>query len=611
MNQAALSAFIWSVADLLRGDYKPADYGSVILPFTVLRRLDCVLEATKADVLAEYELRSNAGLNPEPFLRRKAGVSFYNTSPMDLDKLLGDPANIAANLTSYVQGFSPEVRDIFEKFEFHNQIDKLARAKLLFLVTEKFAGIDLHPKKVSNNQMGYVFEELIRKFAEASNETAGDHFTPREVIRLMVNLLFVEDDDVLSKPGVVRTIYDPTAGTGGMLSVAEEHLAELNPGARLTMSGQELNPESYAICKADMLIKGQDVSNIAFGNTLSDDGHHGHTYDYMLANPPFGVEWKKVEKEVRKEHESQGFNGRFGPGLPRVSDGSLLFLMHMLSKMRPATEGGCRFSIVLNGSPLFTGGAGSGESEIRRYMLENDLVEAIVALPTDMFYNTGIATYVWIVSNRKPASRKGQVQLIDGSAFWRKMRKSLGSKRKEMGEEHIRQITELFGRAEEAEVATVMDADGKELAREVVWVGEQAPQAPDGGKVKLAPLSRLFPNSAFGYRTITVERPQRDEDGNVVLGQRGKAKGKPQPDSALRDTENVPLDEDVDAYFAREVLPHAEDAWIDESKTKTGYEIPFNRQFYVFEPPRPLEEIDADLKQVTDRIKAMIEELAA
>jgi type I restriction enzyme M protein len=388
-----------------------------------------VLETTKADVLAELETRSKAGLNPEPFLKRKAGTSFYNTSAMDLKKLLGDPDNIAANLLSYIQGFSTEVRDIFEKFEFHNQIDKLARARLLFLVTEKFAGIDLHPDKVPNSRMGDVFEELIRKFAEASNETAGDHFTPREVIRLMVNLLFVEDDDALSKPGVVRTIYDPTAGTGGMLSVAEEHLKELNPGARLTMSGQELNPESYAICKADMLIKGQDVSNIVFGNTLSDDGHAGRTFDYMLANPPFGVEWKKVERAVRAEHEQQGFSGRFGPGLPRVSDGSLLFLMHMLSKMRSEKEGGCRFGIVLNGSPLFTGGAGSGESEIRRYLLEHDLVEGIIALPTDMFFNTGIATYVWVVSNRKPAIRKGQVQLIDGSGFWQKMRKSLGSKR--------------------------------------------------------------------------------------------------------------------------------------------------------------------------------------
>lgn len=611
MNHQSLSAFIWSVADLLRGDYKPADYGSVILPFTVLRRLDCVLESTKSDVLAEMELREKAGLNPEPFLRRKAGTSFFNTSPMDLQKLLGDPDNIAANLTSYIQGFSPEVRDIFEKFEFHNQIDKLARAKLLFLITEKFAGIDLHPDVVPNSQMGLVFEELIRKFAEASNETAGDHFTPREVISLMVNLLFVEDDDALSKPGVVRTIYDPTAGTGGMLSVAEEHLAELNPGARLTISGQELNPESYAICKADMLIKGQDVSNIAFGNTLSEDGHPGQTFDYMLANPPFGVEWKKVEKDVRREHEQQGFNGRFGPGLPRVSDGSLLFLMHLLSKMRPATEGGCRFGIVLNGSPLFTGGAGSGESEIRRYLLENDLVEAIIALPTDMFFNTGIATYVWIVSNRKPASRKGVTQLIDGSSFWRKMRKSLGSKRKELGPEHIEQITQLFGRAEEARLATVFDAEGKEVAREILWEGDKPPEAPEGGKVKLAPLSRIFPNSAFGYRTITVERPLRDAAGKVLLGERGKNKGKPQADSSLRDTENVPLSDDIGAFFAREVLPHAGDAWIDESKTKVGYEIPFNRQFYVFEPPRPLEEIDADLKQVTDRITAMIEGLAA
>ncbi len=611
MNQTSLSAFIWSVADLLRGDYKPADYGSVILPFTVLRRLDCVLESTKADVLAEFELRSNAGLNPEPFLKRKASQSFFNTSPMDLKKLLGDPDNISGNLLSYIQGFSPEVRDIFEKFEFHNQIDKLARSRLLFLVTEKFAGIDLHPDNVGNTDMGNVFEELIRKFAEASNETAGDHFTPREVIRLMVNLLFVEDDDVLSKPGVVRTIYDPTAGTGGMLSVAEEHLTDLNPAARLTMSGQELNPESYAICKADMLIKGQDVSKIAFGNTLSEDGHHGETFDYMLANPPFGVEWKKVEKDVRKEHEQQGFNGRFGPGLPRVSDGSLLFLMHMLSKMRPATEGGCRFGIVLNGSPLFTGAAGSGESEIRRYMLENDLVEAIIALPSDMFFNTGIATYVWIVSNRKPAVRRGKVQLIDGSGFWQRTRKALGSKRKELGEGHIQQITQLFGRAEDAEIATIMDAEGKEVAREIVWTGEKAPEVTEGGKIKLAPISRLFANSAFGYRTITVERPLRDKAGNVMLSERGKNKGKQQPDSNLRDTENVPLDQDVDTYFKREVLPHAEDAWIDDSKTKVGYEIPFNRHFYVFEPPRPLEEIDMDLKRVTDRIKAMIEELAS
>ena len=360
-----------------------------------------------------------------------------------------------------------------------------------------------------------------------------------------------------------------------------------------------------------MLIKGQDVANIIAGNTLSDDGHANRKFDYMLSNPPFGVEWKKVEKEVRKEHETQGFNGRFGPGLPRVSDGSMLFLLHLVSKMRPATDGGSRFGIVLNGSPLFTGGAGSGESEIRRYVLENDLVEAIIGLPTDMFYNTGISTYVWIVSNRKPAHRKGKVQLIDASAFWRKMRKSLGSKRKEMSNEQIDEVTKLFGSFVEAQIATLIDSDGKEVGRQIVVAGETAPKAPEGGKVKLAPLSRIFPNEAFGYRTITVERPLRDEKGKIVLGAKGKQKGKPQADSSLRDTENVPLSEDVGAYFKREVLPHAPDAWIDDEKTKVGYEIPFNRHFYVFEPPRPLAEIDADLAKVTERIKAMIEGLAA
>jgi type I restriction enzyme M protein len=611
MNHQSLSAFIWSVADLLRGDYKQSDYGKVILPFTVLRRLDCVLEATKPAVLEELAKREAAGVNPEPFLLRAAKQSFYNTSKLDMGRLVGDPDHIAANLYAYIQAFSPAVRDIFERFEFFTQVDKLAKAGLLYQVTEKFARIDLHPEAVDNHQMGLAFEELIRKFAELSNETAGEHFTPREVIGLMVSLLFVEDDDALSKPGVVRTIYDPTAGTGGLLSVAEERLSGHNPGARLTMFGQELNDESYAICKADMLIKGQDVGNIVAGNTLSEDGHMGRKFDYMLSNPPFGVEWKKVEKIVRAEHEQQGFAGRFGPGLPRVSDGSLLFLLHLLSKMRPAQDGGSRFGIVLNGSPLFTGGAGSGESEIRRYLLENDLVEAIVALPTDMFYNTGIATYVWIVSNRKPAARRGQLQLIDASGFWQKMRKSLGSKRKEMGEDDIALITKLFGDFVEAQIATVFDAGGKETGKVVVRAGEAPPPAPEGGKVKLAPLSRIFRNEIFGYRTITVERPLLDQAGAPMVGQKGKNKGKPVADSARRDTENVPLTEDVDAYFAREVLPHAPDAWIDEDKTKTGYEIPFNRHFYVFEPPRDLAEIDADLREVTDRIKAMIEGLAA
>ena len=579
-----LSSFIWSVADLLRGDYKQSEYGKVILPFTVLRRLDCVLEPTKAAVLAEKTTRQAAGLNPEPFLLRKAGQLFYNTSPLDLKKLMGDQDHIGENLRAYLQAFSPEVRDIFESFEFHTQIDKLAKSGLLYLVTEKFANIDLHPNAVSNAEMGAVFEELIRKFAELSNETAGEHFTPREVIRLMVNLLFIEDDAALTQPGVVRSLYDPTAGTGGMLSVAEDHLGGLNPHARLVMYGQELNPESYAICKADMLIKGQDVANIILGNTLSSDGLQGKVFDYALSNPPFGVEWKKIEASIRKEAEQQGYDGRFGPGLPRVSDGSLLFLLHLIKKMRPAVDGGSRFGIVLNGSPLFTGGAGSGESEIRRYVLENDLVEAIIGLPTDMFYNTGISTYVWIVSNRKPDSRKGKVQLIDASSFWQKMRKSLGSKRKELSPEHIDDITRLFGNFEES-------------TRQV-----------DGNAV---PISRIFDNEAFGYHSITVERPLRDESGNVVLGIKGKQKGKPQPDSALRDTENVPYTDDISDYFKREVLPHAPDAWIDHDKTKVGYEIPFNRHFYVFKPPRPLAEIDAELKGVTDRILTMIGGLTA
>ena len=694
MTQTSLSAFLWSVADLLRGDYKQSEYGKVILPFTVLRRLDCVLAPTKAAVLSEDQTRKAQGLNPAPFLRRASGQSFFNTSPLDMPKLMGDQDHIRENLFSYLQAFSPEVRDIFERFEFHAQLDRLAKANLLYLVTERFAQVDLHPDRITNSQMGLVFEELIRKFAEISNETAGEHFTPREVIRLMVNLLFIEDDDVLATPGVVRTIYDPTAGTGGMLSVAGEYLAEHNPKASLTMFGQELNPESYAICKADMLIKGQEVANIAFGNTFSEDGHPHRKFDYMLSNPPFGVEWKKVERQIRTEHETQGFSGRFGPGLPRVSDGSLLFLLHLLSKMRPAKDGGSRFGIVLNGSPLFTGGAGSGESEIRKYVLENDLLEAIIGLPTDMFYNTGIATYVWILSNRKPEHRKGKLQRIDASGYWQKMRKSLGSKRKELSEDHINEITKLFGDFKEegtrdfsrvhpgssttsvpnheADPAsssclsplqpdtsvptasalpnrefdlapqfclsppeagsapapmvkgahdtdvptasavppdTAVSNRAREQAASARTITEPAPPAPASPRTK--PISRIFNNTDFGYRTITLERPLRDAEGKLILGEKGKLKGKPQPDPSLRDTENVPLSEDIADYVKREVLPHAPDAWVDHEKTKTGYEIPFNRHFYVFEPPRELAAIDADLKACTDRIKAMIEGLSA
>ncbi len=573
-----LSSFIWSVADLLRGSYRQSDYGKVILPFTVLRRLDCILESTKDKVLEEFKKRTAEGVDPAPFLARIAKQSFYNSSPLDLNKSLAQPTQLKANLLSYINGFSSNVGDIFEKYEFDDQIDKLANADLLFLVSKKFSEIDLHPNQVSNADMGLIFEELIRKFAELSNETAGEHFTPREVIQLMVDLLFYGDSEALSKPGVIRTLYDPTAGTGGMLSIAEEYLTGtngLNPDATLIVSGQELNPESYAICKGDMLIKGQDVSNIKFGDTLKNDGHAGAKFDYGLSNPPFGVEWKKAEKEVKEEHERLGFGGRFGPGLPRISDGSFLFLLHLISKMREPEKGGGRIAIVLNGSPLFTGGAGSGESEIRKWVIEQDLLEAIIGLPTDMFYNTGISTYIWVLSNHKAKERKGKIQLINASDFYQKMRKNLGSKRKELADKDIEKIIKLYGNFQENE------------------------------------CSKIFDSQEFGYTTITVERPLVDESGKVVLSTKGKTKGKPQVDSNLRDTENVPLKEDVKEYFKREVLPHTPDAWIDEDKTKIGYEIPFTRHFYSFKPPRTLWEIDAELKETTDKILGMIKGLSA
>ncbi|EMD81897.1 type I restriction-modification system subunit M [Pacificimonas flava] len=614
MNQQSLSSFIWSIADLLRGAYKRADFGKVILPFTVLRRLDLVLADTREDVLAEKATWEGKNMDADAFMRRASRFGFYNASKLDLQGILGDPSNIASNLHSYIDAFSPEVRDIFEKFEFHAQVDKLEEKDLIFQVLERFLDprVDLHPDNLTSAQMGDAFEELIRKFAEDSNETAGEHFTPRDVIRLMAELVFIEDDAVLGgKEGLIRRIYDPTVGTGGMLSVADEFLRDGNYGVQLVMSGQELNAESYAICKADMLIKGQDVNNIVYGNTLSDDGHEGQTFDYMLANPPFGVDWKGIRRSVEKEHKEQGYAGRFGPGTPRVSDGSLLFLLHMLSKMQPEADGGCRFGIVLNGSPLFTGGAGGGESEIRRYLLENDLVEAIVALPTDMFFNTGIATYVWVVSNRKPKARKGKTQLIDGSTFFRKMRKSLGSKRREIGEKDREALVKLFGDGEPMDIVTLLNADDKEIDRSIIAPDAPTPEAPEGGKAKRAPVSLVLTNEAFGYHQITVERPLLNEYGERVLVTRGKNKGEPQPDTALRDTETVPLTNDISEYVEREVLPHVPDAWIDESKTKLGYEIPFNRHFYVFEPPRQLSEIDAELADVTADIQTMLREMAA
>lgn len=610
-NFTEIASFTWSVADLLRGDYRQSDYGKVILPFTLLRRMDCVLEATKPAVLAEVEKKKNLGIDLATFLTKKAGQSFYNESQFDFEKLLGDPAHVKSNLIAYINSFSDNARDIFERYDFFKQIEKLDDNNLLFLIVQKFAAIDLHPNVVTNSDMGLIFEDLIRRFAELSNETAGEHYTPREVIRLMVDLLFTSDDEALTKPGIVRSIYDPTAGTGGMLSIAAEHLHGLNPKARMVMYGQELNDESYAICKADMLIKGQEVSNIIMGNTLSDDGHAGKEFDYMLSNPPFGVEWKKVEKGIRKEHEQRGYDGRFGPGLPRVSDGSLLFLLHLISKMRPydkkKDEGGSRIGIVLNGSPLFTGGAGSGESEIRAWIIENDWLEAIIALPTDMFYNTGIATYIWVLTNKKSVARQGKVQLINGAEYFKKMGKTLGSKRKELGQDDIEKIVALHGRFEELRHVTYTDVDGKTKAEALVPASQPLPTPPDGGKVESFMVSRIFNNSDFGYSTITVERPLKNELNEIQTDK----KGKPKSDAKLRDTENVPLNDDVDAYFKREVLPHVPDAWIDHDKTKTGYEIPFNRFFYQYTPPRSLEEIDAELKTVTNEILALLNEVTA
>ncbi len=564
-----LANFIWSIADLLRGDYKQSDYGKVVLPFTLLRRLDCVLEPTKPAVLAEAAARAGSPLPLEPFLLIKSGYTFYNASPLDLTKALADPPNLRQNLSAYIAAFRENARDIFERYNFQAQLERLDDAGLLYLVTKRFTEIDLHPAVVDNHMMGRAYEELIRKWAESSNETAGEHFTARDVIRLMVELLFAPDRDALLKGSPVRRLYDPAAGTGGMLSEADEALGRLNPRARLALFGQELNPESYAVCKADMLVKGHDTSHIVLGNSFTADGHAGRRFDYMLSNPPYGVDWKKVQDAIVKEHQTLGYDGRFGPGLPRVSDGSLLFLLHLIDKMERPEAGGCRFAIVLNGSPLFTGGAGSGESNIRKWVLENDWLEAIVALPTDMFHNTGIATYIWVLSNRKPQARAGKVQLIDAGAFFVKMRKSVGSKRKELGAAEIAQVLSLYSAFADA------------------------------------PQSRIVESADLGYRTITVERPLRDADGAPLFDK----KGKPLPDPALRDTENVPLREEIAAYFAREVLPHVPDAWIDENKTKTGYEIPFNRYFYTYTPPRPLAEIDADLKRLGDEIRALLEEV--
>ena len=654
MNFTSTASFIWSVADLLRGDYKQSDYGKVILPFTLLRRLDCVLQETKPAVLAEYDKRKGSTLPLDPILTRKAKQSFFNISPLDFQKLLADPGNSKANLIQYVNGFSQSARDIFERYQFPEQIERLDSANLLYQVIQKFAAVDLHPDTVDNAHMGLVFEELIRRFAELSNETAGEHYTPREVIRLMVNLLFIADDDALTQAGIVRSIYDPAAGTGGMLSIAEEHLHDMNPEAKLVVFGQELNPESFAICKADMLVKGQEVSNIIFGNTLSDDGHSNKTFDYMLSNPPFGVEWKKVEAAVCREYEQKGFAGRFGAGLPRISDGSLLFLMHLLSKMsrvsKYGSEGGSRIGIVLNGSPLFTGGAGSGESDIRKWIIENDWLEAIIALPTDMFYNTGISTYIWMLTNHKKPERKGKIQLINGAEFFQKMRKSLGSKRKELGEGDINRIVQLYGEFESNDYSKIFD--NRDFGYSTITVErplrlnfQASPERiaqlrettvfikfkqEEWGKLS-STLAKLDPTKKYTQREaflkdvkkaltgqgVSLTGPQlkalwlglseRDETAEVCKD----SKGNPEPDTDLRDTENVPLKENIDTYFSREIRPHAPDAWLDRDKTKVGYEVPFTRHFYRYVAPRSLGAIDSELKSISQEIINLLQEITA
>ncbi|HCE5420932.1 TPA: SAM-dependent DNA methyltransferase [Legionella pneumophila] len=715
-----LVGFIWNIANKLRGPYKPPQYRLVMLPMTVLRRMDCVLEPTKDEVLEQYEKLQTQG-HSEDAIHKILGKyaaqgreqAFYNISKYTFKKLLGDPDNIARNLVTYIDGFSPKAKEIFEKFEFEQQIEKLDKANRLFLIVKEFADLDLHPDHVDNLQMGYVFEELVRKFNEQANEEAGDHFTPREVIRLMAHLVYTSDEDVYT-PGIARTIYDPTCGTGGMLSVSEEYIREQNPQANLLLFGQEYNPESYAICCSDLLIKDEPVDHIIFGDTLGDgktsDGHPDKHFHYMLANPPFGVEWKTQQSVVEKEYTQYGFKGRFGPGTPRINDGALLFLLHMMSKMHPSPEDGgegSKIAIVFNGSPLFTGDAGSGESNIRRWIIENDYLDAIIALPDQMFYNTGIYTYIWLVSNRKRPERKGRVQLIDATRHFQKMRKSLGNKRNELSDEHINEITRLYARFEHDDTSKVL-VDGQSEERI---------------------CSKIFNNREFGYLKITVERPLRlnfqaspdrieslksqaafinlaeskkrkdnkeiEEDiakgeqlqqaiisalermdSSIVyknrddfskalvtatktlglkldapikkaiftaLGERDEtaeicrdSKGHPEADGELRDTELVPLPKNIslplpigydakadnnellelvrehcEEYLKLEVLPHVPDAWVDHSKTKVGYEIPLNRHFYVYQPPRSLEEIESDIKQLEQEILHMLKGVVA
>ena len=660
-NHAGL---IWAIADLLRGDYKQSEYGRVILPLVVLRRLDCVLEPTKDQVRARLVSLEGRVENVGPILQAITGIEVYNTSPLTLKKILADPTQVAGNLRAWIAAFDEETRDVVEKFDFDAQIGRLDRAKLLYLVLAKVTEVDLHPDAVSNVEMGYLYEELIRRFSELSNETAGEHFTPREVIRLMVDLLFIEDDEALRTHGIVRTMLDPACGTGGMLSIAAEYLRELNPGARLESYGQELNAESYAICRSDMMLKGQKASNIRLGNCFSEDAFKGARYDYLLANPPFGVEWKKAEREIRDEANKLGFAGRFGAGLPRINDGSFLFLQHMISKLKRPEEGGGRLAIVFNGSPLFTGGAGSGESEIRRWIVENDWLEGIVALPDQLFYNTGISTYFWIVTNRKKPERRGKVQLVDARELFTKMRKSLGNKRNEIGPDQIAEITRLYGAFEEGERVKILPNESFGFQRitverplrlrygvpaDIRSVAQKAPGWDDlswhDQQTLLMALDLMNGISTSDSRQVDAATEMiemfsgdaRSVMWSVITGPEAEApvvvdrKGQPRPDPDLRDNENVPLpgpidgyDVDpterlasppyrtaVDAYMGAEVLPFVSDAWVDHAKTKVGYEIPLTRHFYRYVPPRPLAEIDAEIRALEEEVQRLLREVTA
>ncbi|MBU8852456.1 type I restriction-modification system subunit M [Bacillus sp. FJAT-26377] len=661
-------SFIWSIAEVLRGPYKPEDYGKVILPLAVLRRFDCVLDSTKGDVITNFDKFKSMNEDArEPILNRIAKQKFHNTSNYNFTKLLSDADNIADNLRDYINGFSKTARDIMDHFDFDRQIEKLDNNDLLYLTIKRFSELDLHPEVVSNVEMGYIFEELIRRFSEHAE--AGDHYTPREVVRLMVSLLFMNDNDILTKHGLTQTLYDCAAGTGGMGSVAQEYLTELNQTADLEFFAQEINGESYAICKADILIKGADAKNVRLGNTLSNDQFKNDKFDYLISNPPYGVDWKSYEKPIKAEHEEQGYNGRFGPGTPRTSDGQLLFLLHLVSKMKPVTAEnpqGSRLAIIMNGSPLFTGDAGSGESEIRRYLLENDLVEGIVAMPNDLFYNTGIATYIWILSNNKDAIRKGKVQLVNAVDFFKKMKKSMGSKRNEITQEQIDEIVRLYGDFKEGKNVKIFDNEdfgyhkitverplrlNFQLSEERIQrVAEQkafqnlatSKKKGDNGlaeieagktlQVQILDVLRsleseqLYKNreeftkllkdefkkgdvkiSAAVLKAILTGLSEKDETADVCM----KNKTDAEPDGDLRDTENVPLKEDIHEYFEREVTPHVSGAWVDGSKTKVGYEIPFTRQFYKYTQLRSSEEIMVEIKEleasILEQLKKVIE----